>query len=170
MAKIIVGTQIVDDTWTLVRDDAAPLPAGDVIVSLARYQAEKADLLARGAKLGVWLQPSDEPEALATEFAHLALIAVDFPAFKDGRGYSTAWLLRSRYGWTGELRAIGDVLRDQMFFYKRVGFNAYAVREDKDIEEALIGLNDFSDVYSGSIDQPIPLFRRREAQSKAASA
>ena len=107
---------------------------------------------------------------MANEFAHLALIAVDFPAFKDGRGYSTAWLLRSRYGWTGELRAIGDVLRDQMFFYKRVGFNAYAVREDKDIEEALIGLNDFSDVYSGSIDQPIPLFRRREAQAKAASA
>ncbi|RCS56471.1 DUF934 domain-containing protein [Parvibium lacunae] len=166
MAKIILGNAVVDDTWTLVREDSTALPTlpvGDVIVSLARYQAEKAALLARGTKIGVWLQPTDEPEILVSEFANLALIAVDFPAFKDGRGYSIGWLLRGRYGWQGELRAIGDVLQDQLFFYKRVGFNAYAVREDKDIHEALNGLQDFSEVYAGSIDQPIPLFRRRAA-------
>ena len=170
MAKLILNQQIVADTWTLLRDDNAALPKGDVIVSLARYFAdnahtERAALLARGSKLGVWLQPNDDPAILASEFAHLALIAVDFPTFKEGRGYSIAWLLRSRYGWRGELRAIGDVLRDQLFFYKRVGFNAYAVRADQDIQEALRGLNDFSEVYAGSIDQPLPLFRRRQVLS-----
>jgi uncharacterized protein (DUF934 family) len=88
---------------------------------------------------------------------------VNFPKFADGRGYSTARLLRERYGYHGEIRAIGDVLHDQLFFMKRCGFDAYAVRADKDIEAALAGFDDFSDAYQAAVDQPQPLFRRRAA-------
>ena len=93
----------------------------------------------------------------------LALIAVDFPKFSDGRGYSIARLLRERYGFEGELRAIGDVLRDQLYYLRQCGFNAFAVRADRDVEAALRGLADFSDGYQASVATPLPLFRRRLA-------
>ena len=91
----------------------------------------------------------------------LSVVGVNFPKFTDGRGYSIATLLRSRYGFKGELRAIGDVLRDQLFYMRRVGFNAFAVRSDKDIQDAAQALTDFSETYQGAIDQALPLFRRR---------
>ena len=112
---------------------------------------------------------ADDPAALAADIKTLALIAVNFPTFKDGRGYSTAYLLRTRYSYTGELRAVGDIQRDQLFYLHRVGFNAFAVREDKDIEAALKSLNDFSNVYQASVVQSSPLFRRREADLQGAS-
>ena len=90
----------------------------------------------------------------------LPLIAVDFPNFADGRGYSIAYQLRARQGFEGELRAIGDVLRDQLFYMQRVGFNAFATRPDRSIDDALKGLTDFSDTYQTSWDQKTPLFRR----------
>lgn len=136
------------------------MPEGNVIVSLARWQSERDQLLARAGKVAVWLKPDDEPELLQQDCATLPLIAVDFPTFRDGRGYSSAVLLRTRYGFTGELRAIGDIARDQLFALARVGFNAFAIREDKDIYDALKAFDDFSEVYSGSVDQPEPLFRR----------
>jgi uncharacterized protein (DUF934 family) len=88
------------------------------------------------------------------------VVAVDFPKFADGRGYSIAYNLRARLGYTGELRAIGDVLRDQLFYMQRVGFDAFAVRADKNIHDALKGLTDFSETYQSSWDQKNPLFRR----------
>ncbi len=90
------------------------------------------------------------------------MVAVDFPKFTDGRGYSIAYNLRMRLAYTGELRAIGDVLRDQLFAMQRVGFDAYACRQDRSIEDALKGLTVFSEVYQSSVDQKIPLFRRHE--------
>jgi uncharacterized protein (DUF934 family) len=89
-----------------------------------------------------------------------SVIAVDFPRFGDGRGYSLAYHLRTRLNYHGELRAIGDVLRDQLFYMQRVGFDSFAPRADKDIHEALKGLSDFSLNYQASVDQPSPLFRR----------
>ena len=89
---------------------------------------------------------------------------MNFPKFADGRGYSIARLLRERYAYRGEIRAIGDVLQDQLFFMKRCGIDAYAVRADKDIEAALTGLRDFSEAYQAAVDQPQPLFRRRITQ------
>lgn len=89
------------------------------------------------------------------------MIAVNFPAFTDGRGFSSARLLRERYGYKGEIRAIGDVLRDQLFFMRRCGFDAYAIRADRSPEDALVSLDDFSEVYQTSVEQPLPLFRRR---------
>jgi uncharacterized protein (DUF934 family) len=85
---------------------------------------------------------------------------VDFPKFTDGRGYSIAYNLRARLGYTGELRAIGDVLRDQLFYMQRVGFDAFAVRADKNIHDAVKGLTDFSEKYQASWDEKNPLFRR----------
>lgn len=166
MSEIIKDRAIVEDAWLLLRvasDGALPeLPAqGDVIVPLTLWQTQRDALLAHNGKLGVWLAPNDDPEVIAADLDAFAVIAVDFPQFTDGRGYSTARLLRERYLYTGELRAVGDVLQDQIFYLHRCGFNAFAVRADKDIESALKALDDFSETYQVSVEQPQPLFRRR---------
>jgi uncharacterized protein (DUF934 family) len=165
--RIIRDRRIVEDEWIVIPADADELPAGGkLIIPLNRWLAQR-DMLAgrtQGAgPLGVWLDSHEDPAALADDLHLLALIAVNFPRFADGRGYSTAFLLRQRYGFKGELRAIGDVLRDQLFYLQRVGFNAFAVRAGKDIDDALKALNDFSETYQASTDQPVPLFRRRTA-------
>src|SRR5258708_47769 len=111
MPRLIKNGAVVEDRWTLLREAAslAELPAGSpVIVPLALWRTERAALSARG-EVGVWLKPDDEPEALAEDIAMLSVIAIDFPKFTDGRGYSIAQLLRTRHRFTGELRAIGDV-------------------------------------------------------------
>jgi uncharacterized protein (DUF934 family) len=168
--RIIRDRQIVADDWTLIPagEEGAPvaLPtSGKLIVPLNVWQAQRDVLLERAgqqnAPLGVWFDSNEDPADIAADVQRFAVIAVNFPRFADGRGYSTAFLLRSRYGYQGELRAIGDVLRDQLFYMLRVGFNAFAVRADRDIEDALKALNDFSETYQASVDQPVPLFRRR---------
>ncbi|MOA34505.1 hypothetical protein D3C78_1558810 [compost metagenome] len=100
-------------------------------------------------------------ESPAAHLHRLPLIAIDFPSFRDGRGYSLAYLLRSRLGWRGELRAVGDVLRDQLSHMRQCGFDAFAVREDKSVEDALKGLAGLSVLYGRSVIEPRPLFRRR---------
>ncbi|MEM8120240.1 DUF934 domain-containing protein, partial [Morganella morganii] len=91
--------------------------------------------------LGVWLDADEEPESIAGDLDRFQVIAVNFPAFTDGRGFSSARLLRERYGYKGEIRAIGDVLRDQLFFMRRCGFDAYAIRADRSPEDALASLD-----------------------------
>ena len=130
---------------------------------LAVWLARKDEIITRSKPIGVWLDGNEGPEAIAGDLEHFALIAVNFPKFTDGRGFSIARLLRERYAYRGEIRAIGDVLRDQLYFMKRCGFDSYAVREDKDIEKALAGLRAFSESYQAAVDQPQPLFRRRSA-------
>lgn len=179
MASIIKDRAIVTDDFTVVRaaeDGTLPavdaLPAGKIIVPFALWQASRDALAAsRSAQeIGVWLAPDSEPADIVADFDKLALIAVDFPVFRDGRGYSTARLLRERYGYKGEIRAIGDVLRDQLRFYERCGFNAYALREDKDIHDALKAFTEFTVQYQGAFDDPSPLFRHREAAAAAQKA
>jgi len=111
--------------------------------------------------IGVWLDSHDEPEILEGKTRELPVIAVNFPKFSDGRGYSIARLLRERLGYDNELRAIGDVLLDQLQFMKRCGFDAYALRPDKDINKAAKCLNFFSQGYQAATDTDLPLFRRR---------
>jgi len=127
--------------------------AGRQLLDHDRSRAARGDI-------GVWLASDERPEQLKDDAKSLPVIAVDFPNFADGRGYSIAYNLRARVGFEGELRAIGDVLRDQLFYMSRVGFNAFATREDRSIDDALKGLTDFSDVYQASWDQKSPLFRR----------
>lgn len=162
---IISDAAVVADDWNLIpaAEDGASvtLPTGKLIVPLNVWLAQPDSLLERNQPFGVWLDSHQDPAELADAIDRFAIIAVNFPKFADGRGYSIAALLRSRYGFKGELRAIGDVLRDQLFYMKRVGFNAFSVRADKDIHDAVKALKDFSVTYQGSIDQPVPLFKRR---------
>ena len=113
--------------------------------------------------LGVILRGDDDLRALVPDLDRLAVIAIEFPRFGDGRGYSAARLLRSRYGYRGEIRAVGDVLRDQLYYLKRVGFDGFELRADQDPAAAVAALADFSESYQAAADQPLPLFRRRTA-------
>jgi uncharacterized protein (DUF934 family) len=154
------------DRWQLLEagaDGAVPaLPeAGDVIVPLTIWQALREPLLARESGIGVWLAGGDDPTDIAPDLEHLDLVAVQFTSFTDGRGYSIARLLRQRYGWSGEVRAIGDVQRDQLFYLARCGFDAFALREGEDVEAAIAALDDFSEAYQASVERPLPLYRRR---------
>ena len=165
MREIIKDKAIVKDDWNLLKlaegetPDSVKVGAGKHIVPLQVWLAQKIQLKSR-TDIGVWLASDERAEQLKEDIAHLSLIAIDFPVFSDGRGYSIAMQLRSRLHYTGELRAVGDVLRDQLFYLQRVGFNAFATREDRNIQDALKGLTDFSDVYQTSWDQKTPLFRR----------
>ena len=172
MTSIIKNRTVLEDDWQVVRaleDGSLPaleqLPAGRVLVPFALWKQAREALVANRdvASLGVWLAPDDEPADLVADFGKIALIGVDFPVFRDGRGYSIARLLRERYEWRGELRAIGDVLRDQLNFMARCGFDAFAVRADKDIRDALKAFTEFSVQYQSAVDTPQPLFRRRAA-------
>lgn len=111
----------------------------------------------------VVLKPADDPATLVPRFGELRAIAIEFPSFTDGRGYSHARLLRERLGWKGELRAVGDVGRDQLFYLSRCGFDAFVLKDASRLEEALASLEDFSDGYQSSVERPRPLFRRRAA-------
>ena len=165
MRNIIKDRAVVADDWHLLRlteeqnAESVAVPAGNVLVPLAVWLAQGATLRSR-ADVGVWIASSERPETLKDDLAALPLIAVDFPKFADGRGYSIAYNLRARLGYTGELRAVGDVLRDQLFYMQRVGFNAFEVRADRDVHDALKGLTDFSVPYQNSWDLKAPLFGR----------
>jgi uncharacterized protein (DUF934 family) len=173
MREIIKDKTVVMDDWTVLRlnegetPETVTIPAGKTIVPLKVWQAQRAALQTR-SDIGVWIASDERPEVLKNDIAKLPVIAVDFPKFADGRGYSIAYNLRARLGYTGELRAIGDVLRDQLFYMQRVGFNSFATRPDRNIHDALKGLTDFSDTYQTSWDQKLPLFRRAERAQKAA--
>jgi len=165
MRKIIKDKRIVNDDWqllTLAENETAEtitVPTGAHIVPLAVWLTQKSVLSSRN-DIGVWLASDERAESLKDDVASLPLIAIDFPTFADGRGYSIAYQLRARLGYKGELRAIGDVLRDQLLYMARVGFNAFATREDRSIDDALKGLTDFSEAYQTAWDQKMPLFRR----------
>jgi len=137
-------------------------PAGDIIVPLAMWHGQRDQLIARPSRLGVWLDSHEEPAAIAEDLKFFGVVAVNFPKFGDGRGYSIARLLRERYGWKGELRAVGDIFRDQIFFLSSCGFNAFTLRAGEDAQEALGAFGDFSDAYQSSVERPLPLFRRRQ--------
>ncbi|MDD5247469.1 MAG: DUF934 domain-containing protein [Rhodocyclaceae bacterium] len=168
MAKIIKNRDIVEDRWTVLTlaandtPQTVRLPFGPVLVPLSVWQARKEDLVRRewdqGTAFGVWLGPSDDPAAIAADLEDFSVVGVLFPKFTDGRGYSIATLLRTRYGYRGELRALGDIGRDQIHYLHRVGFDAYAIKEP---ELALASLDDFSEAYQAAANQPLPLFRRR---------
>lgn len=168
MAQLIKNKAVVADTWQSLElaegetPETIALPAGQVIFPFAVWQARKAEIIARGAPVGILLQPADAVEDIAGDLAHFAVIAVNFPKFVDGRGYSTASLLRQRYGYSGELRAVGDVLHDQLFFMQRVGFDAFALKDGKSAAHAIEqGFAPFGETYQVSTTQPQPYFRRR---------
>jgi len=155
---------IRQDDWVVV-----PRPADGESLDVPEQPALiPADLWLAGKEhfedrddIGVWLDSHDEPEILAGVVNELPVIAVNFPKFSDGRGYSIARLLRERLNYRHELRAVGDVLLDQLQFMKRCGFDAYVLRADKDINKAARCLNFFTQGYQAATDTDEPLFRRR---------
>lgn len=160
--KIIRDGALVEDHWQrFTGEDIGEIPGeNDVIVSLALWQSSRDQLLERNSKTAVVLEPGEEPENIADDLDKLPMVAIHFPAFTDGRGYSYARELRTRYGYKGEIRAMGDVLQDQLFYLHRVGFSAFDIRPDKDIDEAMNGLRDFSITYQGDANDPRPVYRR----------
>lgn len=165
MRKIISNRRIVEDGWRLLDPDAllAPgedgfvpeLPAGDVVAPLKLWRLRRDELTGRAGRLGVLVAAHEEPEAFASELKHFDLVAVRFEKFSDGRGYSLARLLRERHGWRGELRAVGDLGRDQLLFLERVGFDSFELRAGADPRAALAAFNELPDAH--------PAFRRRAA-------
>ena len=139
------------DSFTAVADDAA-LPQGPVLVSLARFRNEREALLARNTALGIRLQSSENPETLGDDVQHFALIALEFPKFRDGRAFSWARILRTRLGFKGEIRAVGDFLLDQMNYQHRVGFDAWEVSDTFSIEQFQRALTEMTNVYQPSAD------------------
>lgn len=124
---LVKHDSLVDDPWVTV-DAEADLPLAErIIVDLERWQRDRDALIARNAPLGIRLKSDQPADLIAQDLQHFELIALEFPAFKDGRAYSTARLLRERHGFSGELRAVGEVLRDQLVFMGRCGFDAFEI-------------------------------------------
>lgn len=165
-SRLIRGSRVVADEYTTVAlaeggDCAAiALPEGPVIVPLAVWSVRRAELLARNTPVGVQLGTTDVPAALGDDLARLSVIAVHFAKFADGRGYSIAYQLRRRLGYRGELRAVGDVQRDQLFYLSRSGFDAFLLKEGLDARAALASLHDFAATYQSAADDRAPRFRR----------
>lgn len=138
-------------------EDAAALA---VIVPFARFQAEHDQWMASTAILGVRLAPSDDVTALQGDLARIALVALEFGGMNEGRGYSQAQLLRKRYGFKGEIRAVGKTQRDQLFYMARCGFDAFEFPEGTDLNLALTAFNDYSVAYQSSTDRGLELKKR----------
>jgi len=144
--KIIRNKQIDDDPWQQLSDDE-DLPDGDIIVSLSRWQAEKQDLLRHDSQLGVELLGSTKVEEVVDDLDKLSLIALNFDRFTDGRGYSQARLLRDKYHYSGAIRAVGDIRRDQIDFLSRCGITEFVPTEHCDLEDALIAFTELQGRY-----------------------
>ena len=149
---LIKNAAFVENTYARVADDEA-LPDGAIIVSLKRFQAERDALMTRNAPLGIRLTSDQSPEILGPDVHHFAVIELEFPKFKDGRGYSWARQLRTRAGYQGEIRAVGDVLRDQWLFMSRVGVDAFEVRPGTRIEDFRAALAEQTVFYQPATDR-----------------
>ena len=150
-----------EDHFTALADEE-PVPPGDVIVSLARFMAEGEALLA-GRAVGVRLESDQAVEDLAYDLPRLAVVALAFPKFLDGRAYTAARLLRERYGFKGEVRAVGEVLREQALHMVRCGFDAFAPADGSDPEAWAAAAHRYRHVYQRAADGRIPVFEEREA-------
>ena len=164
--KVVLFKLTGEKTVTDEQISGTEIPAsGKIIVPLSVFIHRKAELQSRLSpnEVGVWI---DTHEVIAdlienqADLNALPIIAVHVERFADGRIFSLGTLLRTRYGYENELRAVGDVLRDQLFFLKRSGFNSYIIRADRNAQEALASLNDFTTPYQGAVDEALPAFAR----------
>lgn len=167
MPKLVRDGEIVDNDWTFMprpEDEPAeaPVPEGRVIVPLSVWQAQREHLAGRES-LGVWLDTDETADQLGEQARQFPLVAVHFPKFADGRAFTTARLLRERFNFTGELRAVGYFLPEQACYLHRCGVNAFDFGPEREhlLKPALEAVNDFTEFYQAAVDQPLPLFRRR---------
>lgn len=156
--------EFVEDNFERIEDDA-PVPAtGSVLVSANRWLEEYDALAGRKEPVGVWIEGDGNLEGLGENCAQLELIALRFPAFKDGRAYSQARLLRERYGFKGQLRATGNILRDQLAFMERCGFDAFELDERVDLDRFNEALVEISVCYQPTGDGRVPAYQLRATQ------
>lgn len=153
--KIIKDKVIVEDSWVHFSGEG-DMPTGKIIVPLSVWREGNFE----GREVGVLLQPGESPSEIRDDLEKVALVAINFPTFNDGRGYSYAKILRDRFNYTKEIRAIGDVMRDQLFYMQRCGFSAYEIKEGRDINDAVKAFDDFTVTYQVSADEDVPLYRR----------
>jgi uncharacterized protein (DUF934 family) len=149
---LIKGGQLVEDPFLDVSAAEAVPAAGPVLVSYKQWQDHRAALTGRGAPLGIRLHSDQSPELIAADIQHFVLVALEFPTFRDGRAYSYARLLRERYGFRGELRAVGDVLLEQLSFMLRTGFDAFELQSDDPLAAYRTALAEFSVWYQPTGD------------------
>ena len=158
---------LVDDPWVTV-DDGTQLPMdGPAIVSLERWQAHRDALLGRNAPLGIRLKSDQSPALIADDLDRFAVVALEFPVFRAGRAYSYARLLRARYGYRGEVRAVGEVLRDQFLFMLRCGFDAFEVRDENAAGQWREAVSEISVVYQPAADSQTPVWALRHRKIAA---
>ncbi|MGR9052652.1 MAG: DUF934 domain-containing protein [Gammaproteobacteria bacterium] len=150
--QIIKDKNIIEDHWHYADDDAV-LPEGDVTVTLERWRNQKDQLLQRGTGIGLRLNTTDAIEDIADDLDRLQLIELNFSAFTDGRSFTQAWLLRNRFNYQGEVRAVGKFMVDQVFYLSRTGVNAFQLADSEKLPVALSTLNDFSVYYQRSADR-----------------
>jgi uncharacterized protein (DUF934 family) len=141
--QIIKNNQLIENHWTYLEDDA-PVATGNICVSLARWQAEKGELSKHAGNLGVRFSSTDDIASLGSDLGLFALIELNFENFTDGRSFTQAYLLRNRYGFQGEIRAVGNYLADQAFQLSRVGVNGFS---PEDLAKTQATLNDFTVFY-----------------------
>ncbi len=163
MTAILRGGEIVADDWTVVEDGRTELgtAGGKVVVTLARWRAERDALLAAHMAVGVLVPNTADIEAVYPEIDDRPLIALQFPTFTDGRALSQAVVLRKRLGFRGELRAVGDIIRDLVFWLGRCGFESIVPRKDQDLEGCRAALRELSVAYQASADGHTPVWVRR---------
>jgi len=149
---LIKNGAFADDPFFFVPDGKAYPDEKGVIVTLARFQGERDSLFAHRSLIGVRLAASESPALLKADLPRLAAIVLEFPKFRDGRPFSWARMLRSRYDYKGEIRATGDFLADQLAFMARTGFDAWEVRQDFALEDFHRAMGEMSLVYQPSAD------------------
>ena len=159
--NLILDRRIAANEWITLADDAALPASGKFIVSLKRWRAEREALAASGLPVGVRIPNTEDVTTLAHEITGQALIAVEIPKFSDGRAYSQARVLRERYGYKGEIRAVGDVAHDQLFHMSRCGINAFELRAGEDPQDCLRAFGDYDLAYQQAADGVETVWRRR---------
>lgn len=159
MTNLIIDGQLTENSFTHLDDDAALPASGDISVSAQRWLAEADTLAAHNGTVAPRLNGADELLNVVAKLQQLDVICLEFPAFVDGRCYSFATRLR-RAGFEGQIRAVGNVLRDQLFYMHRVGINAFEIDQGRDAEAALESLKDFSVSYQAASDNPLPIYRQ----------
>lgn len=166
MSKLIKDRAIVNDSWTLLKESTGPevlevIPGKNLIVPVEFWRENPAEIENYNGAIGIWLNSNQVASDLKLHVDLFPVIALNFPVFSDGRSYSNARQIRQEYNYKGELRAIGDVLRDQLYYMHQCGFNAFSLRHDQDPEVCLTAFDDFETNYQATVQQPTPLFRRR---------
>ena len=166
MSKLIKDRVLATDNWTLLKESTGPevlevVQGKNFIVPLTFWLENTAEIALYEGAIGIWLDSDETPKMINSDLSQIPIIALNFPVFTDGRAYSSARQLRTDFSYRGELRAVGDILRDQLYYLSQCGFNSFSLRHDQDPELCLKAFDDFATNYQATVTQPTPLFRRR---------